>query len=483
MEMKTLELSITWKLIIGFSVIGLLSNIAIHSAVLIGATSKLSPTSQQMPIQRWQNQMVATPLKVRSQDPVSMRQYLESLTSSTSYLITEKDTPHAQLNIHGIAIVDNNSHLVFATPEAPVSAGDIGSQLPIRARDDLADALMGHRNSGIELLSNNNYLVIKSIKNKQDEIIGATVSWQSWQYLDESRWLDYRLIVEALSNAIRHFMGSFIWLLPSSIILGWLVSIIVHRRLRHLYATIEDWGKGHLQKRIHTTGNDEIAVSFQRLNQMAEHLQRHQQQLEQIASIEERQRLAAELHDTVKQELFAANLQFSAAQQCIETNNTLATQYLSQGITQNTSALKQLNNVIFTLSPIDSNNNLSQSLEAAMEDWKRKQSIQLSYNINIPHELSDVQQQVVFRTTMEALQNISKHSNATEVEVTMHSSDTHVRWQVKDNGSCTAHLCSNSTDWYGQGLSLMQKRLLSLQGHLTVTTAPCFTLTMEFPFD
>jgi len=477
--MTKIKFSLKWKLIIWLSLIGFITSISIHFILLMAGSSNINHTMRQYPILQWQQNNIASSLKDKSTSQIAMNTYLESLIKKAPYPVFQQNTLFTQLSIDAIAFIDINSQLIFKTEGTPLSSGDIGSQIAIQSRDDLADALIGHHNSGIEALSENNYLVINSVMDKNDKIIGATISWQSWQYQQGKTPFFYISIAQGLKLSLFNTLASFFWILPSTFILGWLFARIITRRYQHLYKTIESWGNGNLNSRITTSGNDEIAISFQRLNVMAEKLAKHQNELKHLVSIEERQHLAAELHDTVKQQLFASNLQLSAAAQQIDQDINGAKESLTKAINQNRTAFKQVNDLIFTLSPIQIGSNLTEALQNAFTNWQQSNSAFLSSNISIDIELTEIQQQVIFRSVMEALQNISKHSNANNVMIKLYYGSNRIYWQVIDDGSVFSN--DNNKVKFGQGLSLMQKRIESLDGILKIQQKDGFRLNMELP--
>ena len=469
--------SIKYKLIIWLSLIGFITSIAIHFTLLMLGSSNISYTMRQHPISQWQKSHIGMAIKAKSSNQDQMNQYLKTLINDSPYPVFNQNVLFTQLRINAIAFIDLDSKLVFQTNGAGLVSGDVGAQIAIQSRDDLSDALIGHHNNGIESLGQDDYLVINSVINNNDEVIGATVSWQSWQYQQDKMPFFYISIIQGLKISLFNTLGSFFWIIPSTFILGWLVARVITKRYQHLYRTIEDWGNGNLHSRIATSGNDEIAISFQRLNLMAEKLVKHQKELKHLVSIEERQHLAAELHDTVKQQLFASNLLLSSADQQINNDIKGAKKNLSQAIEQNRTAFRQVNDLIFTLSPIQIGSNLKEALIKALENWQQANRIVLSSAINIDIELTEIQQQIIFRSIMEALQNVSKHSNARHVEVKLSHDHNIIHWQIIDNGD----IQSNNDISFDQGLSLMQKRVESLDGKLSVQRINGFELTLELP--
>jgi len=481
MVMKNINLSLKYKLIIWLSLIGFFTSIAIHFTLILLSSSDIGYNIRQYPILNWQQNNIAQPLRELSSNQAAVNNYLTSLVKKTPYQVRHHNAPFTQLSIKSMAFIDTQSHLLFKTEGVDLLTGDIGIQIPIKSRDDLSDALVGHHNTGIESLGNNNYLVIQSVLNKQDEIIGATISWQSWQFQEEDVPLFFISVIEALKISIFNTLASFFWILPSTFILGWLVARVMTKRYQHLYKTIEDWGNGNLVSRIQTSGGDEIDISFERLNEMAEKLAKHQKELKHLVSIEERQHLAAELHDTVKQQLFASNLQLSAAAQQIAQDQKGAKKSIAIAINQNQTAFKQVNDLIFTLSPIQIGSDLKEALISAFERWEKDNIVSLSFSLEMQIELTEIQQQVIFRSIMESLQNITKHSNAHSVTINLSHDNAHIMWQIADDGFTDINHQSQQPLAFGQGLSLMQKRVESLDGTLDVNRENGFKLNLELP--
>jgi len=489
--MNRLKFSLKWKLIGSLVLIGFTTSFIINLSFWLVGTHKVSYNMAMHPISNWQNKNISDKLKLIDKNSVeksstqqdkqsSINQYLASLVNTQGFDISYIDEFYTQLFISHVAVVNLQSQLVFQTADTGLAKGDVGNQIPIASRDDLSDALVGHYNSGVELLDKNSgrYLVIRSIKNSNDEITGATLSWQSWQAPAEKP-LFYISIKQAILNSLASTLASFIWILPSTFILGLLVARIITNRYQHLYLTIEDWGKGHLKSQIKTTGNDEISTSFKRLNQMAENLSRHQKELKQLISIEERQQLAAELHDTVKQQLFATNLQLSSASQQLDSSPEQAKQTLQTAIEQNRIAFKQVNDLIFTLSPIPIGGSLKEALIKAFDNWQQNNGIKLNTQLEVTAKLTEIQQQTIFRSIMEALQNCSKHSDATEVMVNLTQTEQTLCWSIKDNGTTQSKVLPK----LGQGLSLMEKRLEPLNGTLNISTDNGFQLNASLPYE
>ncbi|MCW8879857.1 MAG: histidine kinase [Kangiellaceae bacterium] len=461
-----------WKLIFWLTLIGFLTSFLIHLVLFLIGTSDISYTMRQYPVREWQKREVEKPitqiigsgseLKLGSQVLLETNNHLSRLISQGVHRVEHNGLLFTELTLESFAIVDKQSILVTQSNNSPLQPGDIGNQLPIASRDDLSDALEGRNNSGIEPVGNNGYLVIRPILNSQSEILGALITTQYWQFSQDRGPLFYIPLFQAVLLALGYTISSFIWIIPSTLVLGLIVARVVSKKLSHFNSTIAHWENGNFLPKLNVLGNDEIAQSFHRLNQMAYKLGILQNELRETASIEERQQLAAELHDTVKQQLFATNLKLSTAEHMLSSESEESKKILQQCIEQNQKAFSQINDLIVSLNPIHIGEDLVKALSDAIDKWQIKTGILVTQNLMPIAEIAEPKQLAIYRSIMEALQNVFKHSNSNQVNIQLSQTDNKIEWQVSNP------VVSPSELRYGQGLSLMEKRINSLKGSLDI---------------
>ena len=132
---------------------------------------------------------------------------------------------------------------------------------------------------------------------------------------------------------------------------------------------------------------------------------------------------------------------------------------------------------------------MGSALTTAIEKWAENNPQKLDYSINLQQtsqqlSLSEIQQQTVFRSIMEALQNISKHSSATQVTVKLDRQPNELVWSVEDNGELTSQMQTKQDDTalkFGQGLNLMKQRINSVNGELAISVSNGFKLSARLP--
>ncbi len=100
---------------------------------------------------------------------------------------------------------------------------------------------------------------------------------------------------------------------PFGALFGFIMSRGLTRRLKDLTLAADAWSEGDFSVQPQDRSKDEISYLSGRMRRMAEHVQALLQTRQELTLLEERNRLARELHDTVKQETFATLMQVRAA--------------------------------------------------------------------------------------------------------------------------------------------------------------------------
>ncbi|MFC2056288.1 ATP-binding protein [Chloroflexota bacterium] len=209
--------------------------------------------------------------------------------------------------------------------------------------------------------------------------------------------------------------------------------------------------------------------------------------IEREAIIEERRRIAREIHDGVAQSLGYLNMKMKLVSDSVSSKNTIQTLTELNDIrrvVQDTyddirESIDQLSTEIRTL-PIVS------ALTNYIREFSNNNGIkiQLDYPRPFP-QLSPVAELQLLRITQEALTNVRRHAQATEVEVKLENNKEAVEMIVKDNGQgFTLSDLEESPPGY-HGLNIIKERAETLGGHLDISTAPGegTALTVSLPLE
>ena len=251
-------------------------------------------------------------------------------------------------------------------------------------------------------------------------------------------------------------------------IFGLLTARGLTRRLVGLASTADAWSKGEFDASARDPSSDELGQLARDLNRMAEQLQGLLQDRQQLAVVEERNRMARELHDSVKQQMFALTMLLGSARLEVEEQSE-ARRILDEAERIASSAQQEMATLIRALRPVAlANKDLAAALREFCAEWQRRTGIACA--VDLPERLAmapDAEQQV-FRVAQEALANVARHSGATQVEV--HATDERgtLALRIRDNGR---GFDVAQTDGHGLGLSSMRERIEALGGSLHITSA------------
>jgi NarL family two-component system sensor histidine kinase LiaS len=275
------------------------------------------------------------------------------------------------------------------------------------------------------------------------------------------------------SNLLTLLGRSALILLASAGLVGLYFGFLTARgmvsRLQHASDVTDAWSRGDFSEFIEDHLNDEIGKLGQRLNRMALQLKDLLKRREEIAVVEERNRLARDLHDSAKQQALAASFQLGTALTLHERDPKTARSHLQEAVRLVDGVREELTDLIMELRPQNlEEKSIIEILSEYAIDWSHQQNLELELDISSEFTLSIGSKQTLFRILQEALANIVRHSGSTRVSIGLKSDGDEVSLVVKDNGKGFA--LDEVT--HGIGLNSMQERAESLGGSMVLTSVP-----------
>ena len=189
---------------------------------------------------------------------------------------------------------------------------------------------------------------------------------------------------------------------------------------------------------------------------------------ERLLLLDERNRLARELHDAVTQSLYSMTLFAETNRRFADAGNleqvTLYSRRLEETAAQ---SLKEMRLLLHNLRPsILQSSGLSGALQQRLDAVEKRAGIQSRLLCDRGMILLPSVEEMLFHIAEEALNNALKHGLATAVSVTLSQSANHVKMIVEDNGSGFDE--TNLQDSGGLGLTTMRERAALLGGSLTI---------------
>lgn len=196
---------------------------------------------------------------------------------------------------------------------------------------------------------------------------------------------------------------------------------------------------------------------------------RLQRQLEKMAAVEERNRIARDIHDSLGHALVALNIQMETTLALWQDNPEKAYEFLVEAKHLGSEALQAVRASVLNMrsDPLGGRL-LEEAIATLAQEFHRTTGVQPDCQIHLSKPLSNQVSTVVYRIVQEALTNMLKHANATAVTIHIQSTNAGLSLTLADNGQGFQVDANRS----GFGLQGMQERVTALGGHLTITSQP-----------
>jgi len=250
---------------------------------------------------------------------------------------------------------------------------------------------------------------------------------------------------------------------------GFLTAAGLTRRLQRLSQAARAWGQGDFGARATDTSADELGYLARDLNRMAEEVRALLQAREDLAALEARGHLARDLHDAVKQQVFATAMQIGAARKLLGRDRAGADAHLAQADALVRCTQRELVALIQALRPpaLDGRG-LAAAVRAFTATWGQQTGIALTVRAGNERAIDPAVEQALLRVAQEALANVARHSGARVVEVALAWDEANVILHIVDDGRGFTPGATAP----GFGLESMRARLARVGGQVIIQSAP-----------
>lgn len=193
------------------------------------------------------------------------------------------------------------------------------------------------------------------------------------------------------------------------------------------------------------------------------------EQTKDLAVMEERNRLARDLHDSAKQKAFAALAQLGAARGTLNGNGNRASLHLVEAENLVSDVIQELTFLVQEIYPIAlQEKGLGPALRDYIYEWENRNDMTVQL-IHRNHQRLPLEvEQALYRVTQEALANVARHSRARRVDISLVYNGDSVQLSLADDGNGF----DANVKTYGMGLRSIRERVSSIHGTLQIQSAP-----------
>lgn len=192
------------------------------------------------------------------------------------------------------------------------------------------------------------------------------------------------------------------------------------------------------------------------------------EQTKDLAVMEERNRLARDLHDSAKQKAFAALAQLGTARGILNGHGNGVTMHLNEAENLVTDVIQELTFLVQEIYPFAlQEKGLVTALREHIFEWETRNDMTVQLITRDDRRLPLEVEQALYRITQEALANVARHSHARRVDLSLVYNGDSVQLSVSDDG------CGFDTNMkHGMGLRSIRERVGSIRGTVQIQSAP-----------
>ncbi|WP_051569366.1 sensor histidine kinase [Alkaliphilus transvaalensis] len=325
------------------------------------------------------------------------------------------------------------------------------------------------------------------------------------QFSDSIQWviLEKIFIVSIFSSSLTLLT---LWLLPlemgnykslfiillvifSSFLFTFLIGLPFGRNLKYELQSIQEAheaiGRGRIDLRLMDGSYTEVKQINNQFNIMVDYIQKQVESLqrlvnenkmllknaEETASIDERKKIARELHDAVSQQLFAISITLGAIRNLIDSKPEEAKKYFQRVEEMVHTAQQELRALIMHLRPVNLDGiNFTDGLVKLLKELDEKNpNVTIRWDIEDLINLSEGIEDNLFRVLQEGISNVLRHSKATSLIITLFNRNNLLSINIEDNG---VGFNLNEDKIASYGIKSMQERIADIGGRFEIYSYP-----------
>jgi signal transduction histidine kinase len=208
-------------------------------------------------------------------------------------------------------------------------------------------------------------------------------------------------------------------------------------------------------------------IARRKNEELLEELKTTQRQLQDLAVIGERNRMAREMHDSLGHRLTVSIVQLEGAQRLIPTDPERAARMVGTMRDEMKEALAELRRTVSALrAPLPADHSLDSVLSTLSQTFEQSTGIptHFTFSPGFP-ELTEAHQLAFYRMSQEGLTNIQRHAMAQNAWVELKADDQNITLLIEDDGQ---GFSTRSENRAGSGLIGLRERAAQLNGEMQI---------------
>lgn len=200
-----------------------------------------------------------------------------------------------------------------------------------------------------------------------------------------------------------------------------------------------------------------------------EQLREYALQIEDLASVRERNRIAREIHDSLGHALTSLNVQLQTAVKLWQHDPIEAKPFVDQAQRLGKVAMQEVRQSVHALrADAVEAEPLEQMIATLVQEFRQSTGLQVATHLDLQTVLPAQIAKTIYRVIQESLTNICKHADAALIKIDLQQMTDRIYLSIRDDGcGFQPHIKPS-----GFGLHGMQERIMALQGSFKVESEP-----------
>ena len=224
---------------------------------------------------------------------------------------------------------------------------------------------------------------------------------------------------------------------------------------------------------------EELKVSRDEIKEANEKLKEYSEQIEDITVVNERNRLAGEIHDNIGHNLTALIMELDICTKLMDKDKIKTKEELGKASQLARHTLSEVRRSVKAI--MNSNGNELtgiKAIEELIEEYKSSTRIQVEFQVStVKYKISPTVEVTLYRIIQEALTNCAKHGQADSINIILEFKEDKLWLTIKDNGQGCGDMDK------GVGLKTMEERVTSLGGSISFINSDGFHVNAIIPVE
>ncbi|SHH33045.1 sensor histidine kinase [Clostridium grantii] len=206
----------------------------------------------------------------------------------------------------------------------------------------------------------------------------------------------------------------------------------------------------------------DITIKNLEKENMYKNLKEAYSKVEVVTALKERNKIAAEIHDTVGHTLTTVLVELEASKRLMNKNMDKAIEKLNLAQGQVRKGLNEIRSSVRVIEKGEDALDFFESLEAFIESTEKNSDIIIKTQIDNSMQIYKKAETVIFSSLMEGLSNGIRHGNSTAFLFKLYREETQICFSLEDNGTGSPVISP------GFGLRAMKNRVIEINGEFQV---------------